>query len=234
MTAKEISGIISDSITIIPLILSGLVLFKYKNWTNGILFIVCLASFLMACYGFYYRRVGSFIIEFRVIYDLIEHIVFIWFCTSLIAFENWKKITGFVCAILFAGWMHMVLFMSENEIMDTLGTYEMIEMISYVPLAGFAMMKQVELNYKKDNYGEQILLFAIFFYAFSTVVILGLFNTGIGTDHYYIHNISSFLRYSLFAYGFWVIIKRERKKKSLTEIKTKPTEIKAKPTEFTK
>jgi hypothetical protein len=124
--------------------------------------------------------------------------------------------------------------MSENEIMDTLGTYEMIEMISYVPLAGFAMMKQVELNYKKDNYGEQILLFAIFFYAFSTVVILGLFNTGIGTDHYYIHNISSFLRYSLFAYGFWVIIKRERKKKSLTEIKTKPTEIKAKPTEFTK
>jgi len=221
MTATKISMVISETVTIVPLFFSSLVLFRYKNKSSGILLFVCLSSFLMSCYGKYYEISDSiFIIETRVIYDLIEHVVFIWFCSSLIAFSNWKKITGILCIAIFTGWMHMALFMSRDQIMNTLGTYEMIEMISLVPFAGLAIMKQIELNYKRDSLGEQILLFAIFFYAFSTIVILGVFNTAIGKEHYYIHNISAIIKDLLFSYGFWVIIKRERRKKNELVAKT--------------
>jgi len=226
MNATEMSSVLSSCTDILPFLLSGLLLFKHHNKSSGILFFVYSASFLFTCYSIYYTISGkAFIYEIRIIYDLIEHIIFIWFCASLIAFSNWKGITCLLCTAIFAGWMHMALFMSRDQIMNTLGTYEMIEMISYVPFAGFAMMRQVELSYKKDNSGEQILLFAIILYAFSTVVILGLFNTAIGKDHYYIHNISAIIKDLLLSYGFWMIIKRERKKNSPTEFSTKPTEF---------
>jgi hypothetical protein len=217
----EISYYLASYIDIFLVIFSGIVLFKYHDNQNGLLFYICLASFLIAGYGLYYDYADSFefVIELRVFYDLIEHVVLIWYCASLINFKNWKKITGILCTVVAVGWIHMALFMSRDEIMDILGTYEMIEMISIVPFAGLAMMRQAELNYKKDNLGEQILLFASFFYAFSTIVILGLYNTAIGKDHYYIHDISALIKDSLFVFGFWVIIKRERRKK--TELTTK-------------
>ena len=227
MDATEISRLLSSHIDIFLVILSGIVLLKYKDKKNGILFYICLASLIVTYYGEYYQYSNSFefIIEIRVLYDMVEHILLVWYCAALIAFKNWKKIVRIVCAIIAVPWLHMLVFISSDDIMDLLGTYEMIEMITIVPISGLAMMKQVELNYKEDNYGEQVLLFASFFYAFSTVVILGLFNTAIGMDHYYIHNISAFIKDLLFAYGFWVIIKRERKKKSFTEIKINPTEF---------
>jgi len=223
----ELSRILSSQLTLLPFILSAIIFFKYREKRNSILFFVYLTSLLVDYYGQINRYLikEEFIIETRIFYDLVEHIVFFWYCASLIAFKNWKKITGVACAIIFAAWFYMGVFMTEAEIMDNLGTYEMIEMITFVPLAGFAMMKQVELNYKEDNYAEQVILFAIFFYAFSTIVILGIFNTAIGKEHYYIHNISAIIKDLLFAYGFWLIIKRERKKKKLTEFSMKPTEF---------
>jgi hypothetical protein len=144
------------------------------------------------------------------LYSLAEALVFLAFIRYSSGNLLLKRFVSMMWVLTLVHWLGLTIFSLVKPASNFLvsAVFDPVYQVIAAFLAGFVLLEIVEKNPKPLQTPAFWTLLGIFFYCFCTFFILGLVNTILGQQLWWLHNIFNITAYGFYALGFWVCRKK--------------------------
>lgn len=144
------------------------------------------------------------------LYSLAEALVFLGFIRYSSGNLLLKRFVSLMWVLSLLHWLGLTIFSLATPASNFLisAVFDPVYQVIAAFLAGFVLLEIVEKNPKPLQMPAFWILLGIFFYCFCTFFILGLVNTILGQQLWWLHNIFNITAYGFYAVGFWVCRRR--------------------------
>jgi hypothetical protein len=145
------------------------------------------------------------------LYSLAEALVFLGVVRYSSGNLLLKRFVSLMWVLTLAHWLGLMIFSLVKPASNFLisAVFDPVYQVIAAFLAGFVLLEIVERNPKPLQTPAFWILLGIFFYCFCTFFILGLANTLLGQQMWWLHNIFNITAYGLYAVGFSLVKKRQ-------------------------
>ena len=207
MTVDEWIRILSIFSILLPLSFGWL---RWRNLDKGLRFFWAFLLFAFAVdVGIYiWVRTGHSAVASVVfsLYSLIEALVFLAFIRYGSGNLLLKRFVSLIWVLSLVHWLGLMIFSLVKPASNFLisAVFDPVYQVIAAFLAGFVLLETVEKNPQPLQTPAFWILLGIFFYSFCTFFILGLVNTILGQQLWWLHNIFNITAYGMYAVGFWV------------------------------
>jgi hypothetical protein len=201
-------AIISTLFILVPL-LTGLGTVKRAGMTFRLFVLFLLAGFVTDCLSWYKNvapgvtpEQGLFIDGLYQLYSAIEAAFFFWFIYT-VASPGWLH-----RAARYALWLTAPVWLLIGVFSPFRGLFDATYQVAVAFLAAGVLLQYIERESHPLRQPYFILLSGIFFYTFSTFVIVLLAKTPVADQLWFLHNAVNILTYIVYTTGFVLQIKK--------------------------